>query len=105
MKGNNVGKTLHDIGIAIIVLGIIGSIFLSVNFDYEIPIILIVGAVSSFTTGMCFIGFSEIIALLQKSVNHQEEILSAIKNELTVNGSNCSPKTLLEDIEANLPKI
>lgn len=105
MSENKIGKTLHIIGVATIIIGIIGSFVLSVNLDTDFPIILIVGAISSFITGMCFIGFSEIIALLQNNTNQQKEIISIIKNNPKDNAENNSPKTVLQDIESNLPQI
>ena len=105
MSENKIAKTLYIIGIVTIVLGVIGSFILSVNFDYDIPIILIAGGLSSFITGMCFIGFSEIITLLQKSVNQQNEIVNAIKNNSLKKQENSAPKTMLQDIESNLPQI
>lgn len=105
MSENKVGKTLHIIGAATIIIGVIGSFILSVNLDTDFPIILIVGGISSFITGMCFIGFSEIIALLQNNINQQKEIISIIKNKPIDPAEKYSPKTVLQDIESNLPQI
>ncbi len=105
MSENKVGKTLHIIGVATIIIGVIGSFILSVNLDTDFPIILIVGAISSFITGMCFVGFSEIIALLQNNANQQKEIISIIKSKPMDNAGKNSPKTVLQEIESNLPQI
>ena len=77
---NNTGKTLHGIGIATIIVGSISSLILSINIDIDFPVILIVGGLASFITGMCFIGFAEIISLLQANINKQDEIIKHIKN-------------------------
>lgn len=89
---NKVAKTLHAIGIATIVLGIIGSFILSVNFDDDVPIVLFAGVFLSFITGKSFIGFSEVIVLLQKNVNQQSEIISIIKSKSYENHENTAPK-------------
>lgn len=102
---NRIAKTLHTIGIATIIFGIIGSFILSASFDNNIPLFLIVGAVLSFITGMCFIGFSEIIILLQRNANLQNRIIDIIKNESLGNRKKSAPKTVLQDIESNLPQI
>lgn len=74
---NIVGKILFIVGILAIVLGIIASLicaaaFPTITYDYDKAYnisLAIVGSISSFVSGMCFIGFSEIIALLQKLVS------------------------------------
>lgn len=78
---NKIAKTLHAIGIATIVIGIIGSFILSINFDDDVPIILFSGVFLSFITGKCFTGFSEVIVLLQKNVNQNNEIISILKSK------------------------
>ena len=98
---NKVGKTLNIIGILTIVLGVLGSLFLSIQLDSDAPIIFLVGGIASFVAGMVFIGFSEIISLLQKNVDKQEKILEYVKN----NNSENTPKTIIQDIEDNLPKL
>ncbi len=105
MSENKIAKTLHIIGIATIIIGVLGSFILSVNLDSDMPIILIVGAISSFITGMCFIGFSEIITLLQKNVDQQQEMMQIIKNTSYEKRDNSTVKTVLQDIESNLPQI
>ena len=66
---------------------------------------LIIGAVASFISGICFIGFSEIISLLQKNINKQEEIIKSLKTNDIKTVVKDSPKTTLQDIESNLPRI
>lgn len=105
MIENKIGKTIYYIGVSIIVLGIIGSFIMGVNFDTDVPVFFIAGIVSSCVTGVCFIGFSEIITLLQKNVNQQQEIMSSIRNIAMGNYEKSPTKTVLQDIEDNLPKI
>ena len=99
---NKIGKTLHIIGIMTIGLGILGSLILSIQFDSDFPIIFIVGGIVSFISGMVFIGFAEIISLLQKNVDKQEKILDYMTDEKT---NKSTPRTLLQDIEENLPNL
>ena len=80
---NKIGKTLHVIGVATIIVGIIGSLILSINLDSDFPITLLVGGIASFISGMVFVGFGEIISLLQKNVDKQDAILSYIKSKNT----------------------
>lgn len=119
MNENSVAKTLHVIGILTIIFGIIGSlicgdIFPAITYDYSYysgydietsynAELAIIGSVASFISGMCFIGFSEIIFLLQQSINKQEAILKLMKDKSTKEKN--AAKTILQDIEENLPKI
>ena len=104
MKENKIGKTLLGIGIATIIIGGIASLIISINVDTDFPITWIVGGLASFISGMCFVGFSEIISLLQINVNKQDEIIKAINNK-ALNSKDNSTKTVLQDIESNLPKL
>lgn len=80
MSGNSVGNILKIVGIAIIIVGIFGSLILGGVFTimptfgpndglvqsfYNWPVALS-GSISSFIIGMLFIGFSEVIDLLHK---------------------------------------
>lgn len=69
MKDNTIGKTLRYIGFATIFVGGFASLIISTSVDKEFPVTLIVGGLASFISGMCFVGFSEIICLLQVIVN------------------------------------
>ena len=106
MSENKTGKTLQIIGNVIIVLGIIGSFILSINIDDDFPITLLVGVLVSFMCGMCFKGLSEIIMLLQKTVDQQQMIITKMQL-LSYKGaaSKGAPKTMIQDIESNLPQI
>jgi len=52
---------------------------------------------------MVFVGFGEIISLLQKTVDKQDAILNYMKNKS--NDEKTPPKTVLQDIEDNLPSM
>lgn len=101
---NKIGKTLNIIGILTIVIGIIGSLIINVSLYDDTPIIFFVGGIISFVSGMVFIGFAEIISLLQKNVDKQEELAKILK-EKDFSSENNKPKTILQDIESDLPKI
>ena len=122
MKDNQTGKTLYYIGVITIIVGIIGSficgaVFKSITYDYSSFSgysvdetynwsLAIIGAVASFISGMCFIGFSEIISLLQRTVNKQDEIIKKIEEQPKTNAEiKPAPKTVLQDIESNLPEM
>ena len=102
---NKIGKTLHIIGIITIFVGIIGSLILSINLDSDFPVILFIGSIISFISGMVFIGFGEIISLLQENNNKKQEIIDIIKHQSNNNINNNSHNNMLNDIESNLPEI
>ena len=98
-KKNSTATALHVIGILTIILGIIGSfiigaIFPSTTYDYSAWggydideaynwSLVIEGILTSCVTGICFIGFGEIIKLLQIIANRQNKILKVIENPPT----------------------
>lgn len=101
MKDNTTASILKGIGIAIIVLCFIAAMVVGSETTNElIPIIFIVSGIIS---GAMFIGFGEIINLLQKSVNKQDYILQYL-NDKSIK-ENHTPKTMLQDIEDNLPNM
>ena len=118
---NKKAKTLYIIGVLTIVLGIIGSLicaglFPSISYDYSYYggydveetynwSFALTGSLISFVTGVCFIGFSEVIALLQKNVDEQELLVNIFKKQVISGTDNNSNKTALQDIESNLPKL
>ncbi len=75
MKENGVGKTLRIIGILVAVCGILVGAYLYATSE-NLLLISIAVVIGSFISGMLFIGFAEVIFLLQDSVNVQEKILS-----------------------------
>lgn len=68
---NTIGKALKVIGVLTIGLGFFASIGINFIYDYEEIglIVSIVLFISSFVSGMLFIGFSEVIFLLQENLN------------------------------------
>ena len=99
MKNNATASLLKGIGIAIMLICFVGAIIVSDETTNElIPIIFVVSGIIS---GIMFIGFGEIISLLQNSVNKQEEILNYMNN----NDKKVAHKTVLQDIEDNLPNM
>ena len=92
MRDNTTAKVIKGIGIAVMVI--------CFTTNELIPILFIVSGIIS---GVTFIGFGEIINLLQKNVNKQDEILSYMRNKR--NDEKAAPKTVLQDIEDNLPSM
>ena len=102
MNENGVAKTLRIIGIVEAVCGVIlGLVVLTTGDDFAWAGIAIV--ITSFITCMLFVGFAEVISLLQKNVNKQDEVLNCLKDKSKDKKS--TPKTILQDIEDNLPSM
>lgn len=102
MKENGVAKTLQIIGVVELICGVIaGFIMLADGGDFRWVGIAVM--ICSFITCMMFVGFAEIIDLLQKNINRQDDLLTLIKDRSTK--ENSAPKSMLQDIEANLPKM
>lgn len=102
MVENKVAKILRIIGIVEAVCGFIVGLYISAaggDFGWAGIVVML----SSFITCMLFIGFGEIINLLQKNVDKQDTILSYL-NEKPVEEES-APKTVLQDIESNLPNM
>ena len=101
MQKNTTATVLKGIGIAVMILCVIGAIIVGSETSNElIPIVFIVSGVIS---GVTFIGFGEIINLLQKNVDKQNEILGYMKNKK--NDEKSAPNTVLQVIEDNLPNM
>lgn len=121
MENNKIAKTLYTIGVITIFLGVIGSLVLgavspAITYDYSYSggydieetynwSLALIGALASFISGSCFIGFSEIISLLQKNISKQDEIIKLLKKYNSDTVVKEAPKTTLQDIESNLPRI
>ncbi len=102
MNENGVAKTLRVIGIVEVVCGVIlGLVVLATGDDFAWVGIAI--AITSFITCMLFVGFAEVITLLQKSVDKQNEVLNYLKDKSK--DVKATPKTMLQDIEDNLPSM
>ena len=59
--------------------------------------------VTSFITCMMFVGFAEIIDLLQASKEQQKEILAYLKKRESKERN--AHRTVIQDIESNLPEM
>lgn len=95
MVENSYAKAIKIIGFIIIICGIIASFILGNVFENEITYpssmysydsyteynwtLAIIGAISSFVVGLLFVGFGEIIDLLQVNYDRQYDILKEIK--------------------------
>lgn len=68
---NQVGKSLNIVGRVVIGLGIVGSFVIWGCFDFETIGFYwcLAACLSTFLFGMLFIGFSEVIFLLQENLN------------------------------------
>ena len=102
MKKNGIAKILQIIGWAEIVAAFIITIAADVDEILGMDFGLVIWA-SAFITCMIFQGFAEIIDLLQQNSNKQSEILDYLKDQAAKGPS--APKTVIEDIESNLPQI
>ena len=102
MNENGVAKTLRIIGIVEAVCGVILGLVVLITGD-EFAWVGIAIAITSFITCMLFVGFAEVISLLQKSVDKQDKVLNYLKYKTTDKKS--APKTILQDIEDNLPSM
>lgn len=102
MSENGIAKTLRIIGIIEVVCGIIlGLIILADGGDFAWAGIAVM--ITSFITCMVFVGFAEIINLLQKNANKQDNILAFLKDQPAK--EKAAPKSVLQDIESNLPEM
>ena len=101
MKENTTAKVLKGIGIAMMALCFIGALVVGSETTNEL--ISITFIVSGIISGTMFIGFGEIINLLQKNVNKQDDILRYLK--AISSKENNAPKTVLQYIEDNLPNM
>lgn len=102
MTENSIAKTLRIIGIVEVICGIIlGFIILVAGEDFGWVGIAVM--ITSFITCMIFLGFAEIINLLQKSADKQDALLAFLKEQPTTEKT--VPKSVLQDIESNLPEM
>lgn len=79
MADNMISKILKYIGIGTIIIGIIASFI--VGSSAEEATITIGGIIGSVISGMLFVGFSEVINLLQQNVDNQEKIIRQFKEK------------------------
>lgn len=90
MADNMISKILKYIGIGTIIIGIIASFI--VGNSAEESTITIGGIIGSVISGMLFVGFSEVINLLQQNVDNQEKVLKLLKEQ---------PKTIIKESSTN----
>lgn len=102
MTENTIAKTLRIIGIVEVVCGIILGFIILANGD-DFGWVGIAVMITSFITCMIFVGFAEIINLLQKNVDKQNALLAFLKEQPTTD--KVAPKSVLQDIESNLPEM
>lgn len=115
MTQNTVAKAMRVMGVCIIVIGIIGAfcggyVFPAVtynqygradtSYNWELVIILLVGTILS---GTLFIAISEIIRLLQASVDKLDKITRSVNDR--VEAGSDTKQGVVRDIESNLPEI
>ena len=102
MKKNSIAKALQIIGIIVAICGVILG-FTTLTGGEEFSWIGIVEIIASFITCMVFMGFAEIIDLLQKNSDKQDALLTFLKEDPQKN--NTAQKIVLQDIESNLPEM
>ena len=78
MTENSVAKWLKGIGIVIIIAGVFT--FAVIAGEIESAAVFFGGLVGFFIIGMLFVGFSEVINLLQENVDKQDIIIETLKN-------------------------
>lgn len=89
---NSISKILRVIGIIIIGLGIL-MLFIGFS-DEDLLASGIIGLPLCIISGMTFIGFSEIICLLQQNGDNQEKIINQLKElKESVSSLRDKPKT------------
>lgn len=99
-KENTMARALRVVAILELTGGIIG--WLSFINSYVGWIILSAGIITS----VVFYGFAEVITLLQRNADTQDEILRRIKKVSADAILTSEPKkSTLQDIESNLPKM
>jgi len=102
MKKNGIAKSLQIIGWFEVVGAAILNIFTDTEqlfgIDFGIAI-----SVSAFISCMIFQGFAEIIDLLDKNGKKKDAIINLLQNRFSTESN--AYKTVLQDIESNLPKM
>lgn len=80
MPNNMISKILKYIGMGTIIIGIIASFI--VGGSAGETIITIGGIIGSVISGILFLGFSEVINLLQQNVDNQEKIIRKLEEKI-----------------------
>lgn len=102
MNENRVARFLRITGIIEAVCGFVLAFILIAN-DVDMFPIAMCFIIIALVNCLIFIAFGEVINLLQKSVNMQDEALNYLKVKAIK--ENTTPETVLQDIEANLPQM
>lgn len=102
MKENSVAKTLQIIGYVELIAAFILALIIDTEEMFGVDINSAI-MISSFITCMVFQGFAEIIDLLYKNGKKQDAIIELLKDR-SIKENNAS-KTVLQDIESNLPEM
>ena len=102
MNENKVAKSLRIVSIIEMICGLIVFLVLVMDDSDLLPIAVAIFVVA-LINGLLFEAVGEIISLLQKNVNKQEEVLDYLKAKALK--ENNAPKTVLQDIESNLPEM
>lgn len=102
LKENSIARTLQIIGWLELVAALVVMIFSNGDDIFGIDFEIVVW-VSAFIISCIFQGFAEIIELLYKNGKKKDAIYELLKERLSTNGE--TTKSVIEDIEANLPKM
>ncbi len=99
METNKVATALKVIGIICIISGLAIGLVNLLNDSFSLITFTLL--ISSVISGILFLGFGEVIILLQKNYNIQKQLLNAINQKSVANKAD----SILQDIESNLPLI
>ena len=102
MNENKIAKLLRTVGIIEAVCGFLLAFIISVDDGDLLPISLAI-LVVALVNCLIFIAFGEVIRLLQKNVDKQDEVLAYLKTSPTQNST--AHRSVLQDIESNLPEM
>ena len=102
MKENGIARTLQIIGWVEMFAALFVTLFVDTEEMFGIDLGTAIW-VSAFITCVVFQGFAEIIDLLHKNGKKQDAIIELLKDRATE--ENNAPKTVLQDIESNLPEM
>lgn len=101
---NKMAVILKSIGGIVIGFGCLAFLVIGSNIDNAA--IIIGGIVGSVVSGISFIGFGEVVNLLQQNIDVQNQIIIKLsENHPNIAEQNHTPSSVLQDIEANLPKM
>ena len=95
MRKNKVARTIQTFEWLIVAVTFIASLIAGIDTWILFP--------SSIVVGVFCEGIAEIIELLDKNNQKQDAIIELLKN--STDNKNTATKSVLEDIESNLPKL